>query len=468
MKASGSPIKARYSNPFNSLFSRIFLWFWLVIILIIGSSLWLASEFNNEGKITRVPIYHHQQLKLIAKHLTKASIRNHTSLKKRLKYVARKNHTGLLLYQADDQSFTFSIKEKKRPSQQQVLKLAKKNRVSVLNLSPTLLVGPMDVTIGQKTYQLFMQKYREPSRVRQLKQQHPGLLLLLALTVSGLLCSLLAWSLVKPIRHLQQAVRQMASGDLSTRVDDTLYGKDEIGQLAREFNSMSSQVEALMQGQKQLLADISHELRTPLARLNLVIGIAQENQDIPACHLQRIEKEAQLIEDMVARILQLSRLESRSLQPEKVPLDLISLMQPLLEDAEYEGQGINKQVRTDIPPHLMMTLDPTLMSSAIENVLRNGLKYAKSEVTVSMVEYPQHWAIKIQDDGEGLPQEELDKIFTPFYRVSNARNRNNGGIGLGLAISQQAIAAHNGKVLARNLAPNGLEVEICLPKADEK
>lgn len=452
-------------NPMNSLFSRIFLWFWLVIVLIVASSIWLATNIDNEGKIVRAPLHHQQKLLHIARQMQKAGRRANRELDPQqvINVAQRRMKKALLLFAPQQQKFYYAMQEQHRPSQAQVLKLSQVQRVAAMALTPHLLVGPASLELDGEDYQLFMLRRLNPSLITQLRQQHPGLLLFIALSVSALLCSLLAWSLVKPIRKLQQASREMAAGDLTTRVAGLEQRRDEIGQLAREFNQMSTQVESLMLGQKRLLADISHELRTPLARLNLVIGIAQDDQQIQNSHLQRIEKEAQLIESMVAQILRLSRLESQSLEINKTQVNLQSILDPLLEDGRYEAKGCDKQLQADSYADVQLFADPALLSSAIENVLRNAIKYAQSTVWLTVEQQARVLEICIEDDGPGLEQAELEKIFTPFYRVSSARNRANGGIGLGLAISNQALLAHDAQIQAFNRSPNGLKVTILLP-----
>lgn len=306
--------------------------------------------------------------------------------------------------------------------------------------------------------------------LRVVRHEYPGLFLFFLISFSGGLCYLFVRSLLKPIIEVQRASRRMASGDLAVRVGSASNRMDEIGQLSRDFNSMSETVETLLNGQKRLLADISHELRSPLARLQLSIGIAQQQ---PSEHisidsqlaLERIEKEANQIESMIAQVLMLSRLDNQAAVLNKQSVSIAQLMSPILNDAMFEAKQKDKHITYNpkLDPDYKIFVEPQLLGSAIENILRNAIHYSVSEILVKVEQSAGQIIWIIEDDGHGIDEQQIEKIFEPFYRSSTARDRNSGGVGLGLAIACRAVLQHNGKITASNLDSGGLQVKISLP-----
>ena len=263
----------------------------------------------------------------------------------------------------------------------------------------------------------------------------------------------------------------MSRGELSTRVGSASERWDEIGELGKDFNRMSHQLERLVSGQKRLLADISHELRSPLARLQVAIGIAQQtssdgNDEKLEKHLNRIEKEAHEIEDMIGQVLTLSRLEAMP-ELQKQSVDLTGLIKGLVDDADYEAQASGKHVELTNDDQISVFADSMILGSALSNIIRNAVKYAEAKVSV-VTRLEQNQAIVIvEDDGPGVDAQQLEHIFEPFYRLSASRNRDSGGVGLGLAITQQAIHSHRGDILAENKHPQGLRIRVALPDASQ-
>jgi two-component system sensor histidine kinase CpxA len=330
------------------------------------------------------------------------------------------------------------------------------------------MFGPMATNIAGTEYLLFVGRIRPMGFAGDMRHRPPLLLIGLVLVISAILCSLIAWSLVKPLKQLQVATKRMASGALSSRVGSASYRGDEIGRLGRDFNYMAEQVETLLNGQKRLLADISHELRSPLTRMQLAIGIAQQQQPSSNAKsneqaLARIEKEAHQMEHMVAQVLMLSRLDNNARDPRKQPVSFDVLLTGLLADCEFEAQSQGKVLTVDIDSDAKINADEDLLTSGIENVLRNAVKYANQQVSFSLKIDGSEANLVICDDGKGIPESDLKHIFQPFYRVSSARERDSGGIGLGLAIASRAIAAHEGKIEAHNHVKGGLRVHIRLP-----
>jgi two-component system sensor histidine kinase CpxA len=295
--------------------------------------------------------------------------------------------------------------------------------------------------------------------------------LLAVALAAALVCLALAHYIASPILHLQSVSRRIATGDLTARVRQRLTsGRDEIAHLSKDFNLMAQQIETLLHSQSQLLQAISHEMRSPLARLTLAAGLAKGGRPPESDGLlERIETEAERIEQMLAQLLTLARLDRGAMSFPRIPVELSLLLTDIVSDASFEAFAMNRSVvLTHADPCLVDGSD-ALLRSAIENVIRNAIRYTRQSSTVEVslklhnAEEQDFAVIHVKDEGPGIPCAELSQIFKPFYRVSSARERETGGTGLGLAITDRAVHLYHGSVAARNRTEGGLDVEIRLP-----
>jgi len=293
---------------------------------------------------------------------------------------------------------------------------------------------------------------------------------IVAAIVSGLVCFFLAGYLTRPIRRLSRATHQFAAGDLDLRIASTMGGRrDEIADLARDFDHMAERLQALIGAQKQLLSDVSHELRSPLARLQVALGLARQREQHQAnVELDRIEREADRLNELIGQLLSLARLESGTQLSHSGPVDLAALLAEIAESTDFEARAANRQVRIIDSAPATIDANETLLRSALENVIRNGAKYTdeNTSVEISLQHDPEHtgWLlIQVRDHGPGVPNDMLTKLFEPFVRVGDARDRKSGGYGLGLAIAERAICLHGGEISASNEPDGGLTVSIRLP-----
>ncbi len=247
---------------------------------------------------------------------------------------------------------------------------------------------------------------------------------------------------------------------------DAISGRSEIKELANDFDAMAARIEQQVESQQRLQRDISHELRSPLARLNVALELARQRSGQEAePALNRIEREAERLNEMIGQLLSLNQLETAVLSLEE-EIDLTRLISELVADANFEAHS--RQVRVDVADFEAVKVKGAeqLFGGAIENILRNAVRYtaAGSAVQVRVSRLADHQvAIAIRDHGPGVPEATLDKIFQPFYRVDDARERCSGGTGIGLAIAERAIRRHGGTIRASNAAGGGLEVVITLP-----
>jgi len=288
------------------------------------------------------------------------------------------------------------------------------------------------------------------------------------IAVSALLCYVLARTLTAPIRALRQATQRFAAGDFSVRVADSLSSQGEFSELGRDFDQMAQRIASLLNGQKQLLSDISHELRSPLARLGVALELARKHADSDAENaLNRIEKESLRLNEMIGQLLDLASLDEEDGTQSFSRFDLTRLIADVVRDAVFEAHGSDKTVRFEAAEPVFVRGDVELLRRAIDNVVRNALTYTAEGTAVEVLmtgdEFSGSVGVTVCDHGPGIPDDVLDKIFEPFYRVQQSRDRRTGGAGLGLAIAQRAVKRCGGSISATNRRPSGLEIQVRLP-----
>ena len=291
----------------------------------------------------------------------------------------------------------------------------------------------------------------------------PYVRLIAVLLVSGIFCFLIARHVARPVLRLQAAAAGIAEGRLDTRVGADLQRReDEVAGLAQDFNRMAARIEALVQGHKQLLANVSHELRSPLSRLLVALSLVKQGpaEEAPE-HLERIDAEARRLDKLIGQLLTLSRIDSTVDGGQRTSIDLTTLVQEVASDADFEGRAHGRRVSVAAVARCITNGNEEALRSALENILRNAVRYTAegTEVEVSLRREPARAVIRVRDHGPGVPDNMLRSIFVPFQRAENSSN----GSGLGLAIAERAVVAHSGSVRARNAEGGGLVVEMELP-----
>jgi signal transduction histidine kinase len=283
----------------------------------------------------------------------------------------------------------------------------------------------------------------------------------LVLGATGILCWIAAAGVISPIRRIANSIAQFGRGDLSVRVETDR--DDEIGQLSRSFNEMAERLERLIVSERRLLADISHELRSPLARLKFALKLARTSPDSTAA-LERIERDVDRIASLVADIVEINVVEDDPALQDKREICVRDIIDEVVRDCavEAEMRGCKIIVNGDVCG--AVEGNPELLRRAVENVLRNGIRYSpeKSSIELSLGENAEDAYISVRDFGPGVPVKALARIFDPFFRVEEARNTNGGGSGLGLSIAKRAVHLHRGSIAAENATP-GLRVTIVIP-----
>lgn len=290
------------------------------------------------------------------------------------------------------------------------------------------------------------------------------LLLVVALIVSGSVSYLLAQAIAGPIRKLRDATVSVAEGDLGVRVATSMgRRRDELGMLARDFDSMADKLARAAVQQTELSRNISHELRSPIARMRVAVELAKrEAGDLP--EFDRIGAEAERLDNLIGQILSYTRMDANP-PSGPVRIDLADLIREVVDNVNYECRsdgiaGVNVHAIFEASPTMQGYTDALI--SAFENVLRNAVRHSPVNGTVQ-VRLSQEGAVAtvhVLDQGAGVLESELPRLFEPFYRTKNAPD---SGTGLGLAIAQRAIRLNGGQVSAENGQQGGLHVLIRLP-----
>ncbi len=302
-----------------------------------------------------------------------------------------------------------------------------------------------------------------------LPKQQPLLPTLIIFVGSLFFSAALAWYITRPIRFLREATNRFAEGKLDTRVMPSIgKRKDEITDLAKDFDHMAEQVQLLVTAQKRLLNDVSHELRSPLARIQVAVEIGRQQPQKINEFMQRVEKESQRLDELVGELLTLSRLETGVVnnRNENDYFDINGLVESIVNDARFEAESQSKQVVYNNDKEMLVYGNMELLRRAIENVVRNAMFYTpvNSSVEIGLVHIDKQIEITVCDKGKGVSEEKLNQLFMPFVRINdNRQNVKIPGYGLGLAIARRAVEIHKGQITAYNRKDGGLCIKICLP-----
>ncbi|HEY6273109.1 MAG TPA: ATP-binding protein [Terriglobales bacterium] len=451
---------------FHSVFFKLFICFWLMAALVIVAlnlSLWVRSGSEPNPERNRGAFG--EALNLYAESAVQVYDREGPQAFEQ--YAARslkEAGSEIHLFDASGQPLTAPRPSEESASLASEIQGTQQHLARVNGLGRLTWGRPVVAPSG-KTY-VFVLRLRQPYVPRPI----PPLGTLIAIILSGLLSYVLALYLTSPLKKLRSTVQAFAEGNLEARVSPELGGRrDELADLGREFDHMAEQIAALIAAQKRLLADISHELRSPLARLTVALELARRNSSGRATTaLDRIEQEAERVNKLVGQLLTITRLESGAerVPPETVALE--ELVQQVIDDADFEARPLEKSVRAMELERCRVRGSSELLRSAIENIIRNAIRYTAAHTSV---EVTLRWSLDtavltVRDHGPGVPESELEHIFEPFYRVSEARERWSGGVGLGLSIAERTVRLHNGSIRAENVA-GGLQVTIELPLAPQ-
>lgn len=441
------------------LFGKIFLWFWGTMLVTAAAVAFTTAQLGGT-KIPPMIERAHAQFLEAANDATGALA---TGGLRGLEQWRREHGTRSM------RLYVFDPAGRESLGQTVPAELRRFSRPSPADLAPGpvrerrgLIIHAVPVP-GEGLYRLVM-LFQPPHPVWHLFTL-PGLLV--ALLLSAAICYGLARYLVAPLLRLRGVVQGLAGGDLAVRVGPALTRRrDEIGSLGRDFDRMAERLQELIESQRRLLRDVSHELRSPLARLQAALGLARQRTGEQAAEeLDRIEREAERLEELIGQTLSLSRLVSGVESRRDEVVDLAGLLRNVADDARFEAAQRGAMVDEQIDEVPAMKGDPELLHRAIENVVRNAVRYtnAGAAVELSLRRDGTRASISVRDHGAGVEPKDLERLFDPFFRSGEARDRASGGYGLGLAIARRAVELHGGDITAFNAPGGGLQVDIRLP-----
>jgi two-component system sensor histidine kinase CpxA len=450
-------------NPFSSLYLKIFIWFWVAMIIInVALFAWFALiRPTPTGRSWR-------DLTQVGPNAQKAGEiyeqSGATALSAALHATERSTGVSATFFDANGNELSGRTVH---PGAEELIARAAQSREIEFNFQgrDTLVARPIVTPRGQRyTYVAYI-----PRPPFQPIWWGLGLRLLVSLVIGGFFCFWLARYLTTPLLKLRSTTNELAEGNFGARVATKLTKRrDEVGQLGRDFNVMAERLESMVNAQQRLLGDISHELRSPLARLGVALGLARQRSGAEANGaLDRIERESDNLNEMISQLLTLTRLESGTDSRMRTEVDLAALVREVADDANFEARSQNRAVQVVSSDHCSINGVEELLRSAVENVVRNAVRYTPEGTAVEVALRKQNGngdnyaVISVRDRGTGVPDEALEKIFRPFYRTEDARDRQSGGgTGLGLAITERAVRMHGGSVEAANAVGGGLAVEM--------
>ena len=333
------------------------------------------------------------------------------------------------------------------------------------------IAGPFPVNFStnteeNKNYNLYFVRYVNPQKeiVNFIFDNPLAIILMIMLITSPLLWWLVS-SISNTIKGLQEAANQVAAGNY--KIDRALEstGSSEVRLVGESFNRMAEAIDDLIMSRQTLLSSISHELRTPLTRLQLSLSLLRRRIG-DTTEINRIQVETERLDKMIKDLLALSHQHLKS-QLFREIMPVTEVWEDVKEDAEFEAAQMKIECRFKqnifYPQQYKISANRESIASAIENILRNAVKYAKTKVEVTEYLGNGYFFICVDDDGEGVPPKEFETIFKPFYRVNADQPNSKEGTGLGLAIVVNVAQQHRGNVWAESSPLGGLRVTLQLP-----
>ena len=457
----------------RSLFLKIFLTFWLAMVLVSGTLIASVVATQSQFKAMRAEEFDRTVIPLMASRA--ADILDDHGMGALADFlVTLQNTLGWQAYLYDDEGKEI-LSQPTTPEIDAMAQVALGTNETKIQTSHGTRFAATRTTGSTGTHYVLVIGTRVESVADVLRAPIQVQIVRAAavLFIAGFVCFWLTRYITSPIVHLRAATHRLATGDLSARVGGAARNRnDELEELSHDFDHMAEQIESLISSQRRLIADISHELRSPLARLTVALGLTRLHANPEsAAGLDRIELEAERLNSLIGNLLRLARLEGGSEALEGDPVPLNRVVQDVAADADFEAQARNRHVRVTHADECTILGNRQLLRSAIENVIRNAVSYTAegTEVQIALKRISSNGTgtalISVRDHGSGVPEESLRDIFLPFYRVGDARDRLSGGSGLGLSITERAVRLHGGTVKAQNCKDGGLLVEMQLPFA---
>lgn len=449
-------------NPLGSVFGKIWLSFWLSLILIVIAVYFVSFRVAQQYQIAPPSPRHIAALNITELPDFSLSGNDYALIADAL--ASFNSSSQFQWYLVDDAYRMLGSPQPPRRILVMLSEMMEQEGIQVGQWRQEAWLGPITISVNRVNFRLFLRGVPSlPQSNLPFWLQSQWVQFSLALIISGLMSLLLTWSLVRPIDKLRSTVRAFAHGNLEARAGSSVSRRqDEIGELGRDFDDMAGRLEALVAAQQRLLSNVSHELRSPLTRLQVAMGIVrQKAPEGLERALSRIERESDRLENMIAQILKLSRFENAMHQLDLEQVDVEDVLHKVVEDARFEAEPRNIAIEFNGGIPTPISGDPKLLHSVFDNVIRNALRFSPDEgsIQVSLTSSKEWLQVVICDSGPGVPEDKLERLFDPFYRL----DQTNSGAGLGLNIALQAVQLHQGRIHAENNSPNGLKVIIDIP-----
>ena len=332
----------------------------------------------------------------------------------------------------------------------------------------------MPVTVGERTFVVYTRISTDSLNDRLSSLiLNIIVMLLISVALTFVLWFFLASRITNPIVTMIARAKAMAQGELSQEIP--VHGKDEIGQLAYNFNHMARELSQLDTMRKEFVANVSHELRTPLTSIRTytetLLEGALEEPETAMRFLKIVDDEAQRMSLLVSDLLELSRLDSARTKLDQDVLDLVGLLRVTIRQSQILAEQKNQTIEFNPPEESCFILaNAPRFNQVVFNVLSNAVKYSPEDTTISVsVEATdEDYRVYIKDQGVGIPEDSVDRIFERFYRVDKGRSRAMGGTGLGLAIAKEIIEEHGGNIYATSVLGEGTTMVLRIDRYIDK
>ncbi len=450
--------------PQNSLFGRIFIWFWTAIILMIVLAFYAARYFGQTWEVNALSEGQLDQPQRLIK-VVQEQVNRRNSLERALRRVGNRANRHLLAINQSTDEIVYGFPPPLIRGMQGFKELKSAETPFFIRSSTMDFIGPFLIQVNDQPHQIYVGKLLR-------RDQRPVFVLGIALTivilVGTLACLVISWTLAKPLKHLSSLSKALAANENVANDTQLMHRKDEIGQLHNDVFDMANKLAASLVKQKALMANISHELRTPLTRLQLATAMLNPNTEQQKDYTLRIEKDIQIMDSLIGQALQLAKLDEsqREAFVSRKLVRFADFFSPLADNLKFEAKA--KQVTltiSELPQVNLYVVEPAF-NSAIENVIRNAIKYCKQRVDVTFNIQTANGAARVlnifvEDDGEGLSEKQMSQIFSPFYRAEQSKKEK--GTGLGLTIAKSAIELHKGDILASSSPLGGLCINLIIP-----
>ena len=443
-----------------TLFWKILGWFWLTMAIVITLFLFVGYVNSERAHYRPLPPHFESELERVTRRTSKL-LQNDGS---QLRLKARRSKDIYLLDDTGRDYFQRNVPELVADLHTR----AKRRGLPMFGIErKQAFVGGAKISIANDEFWLYTrQRGPIPSGqfFRGFFKEFARILLFSIFIISFPLSFLLSWIITKPIRRLQKATFDIQK-NLNNRKNLARLSerRDEFGELARDFDVMANHLQSMLESQKQLVSDVSHELRSPLTRLQVALELAHSSaNNANQSQLQRIELEANRMNQMLDNLLTLSKLESAEIHTTNATFDLCQLIEIVVEDGRFEAEQHGIYFNLNLPETIEFVGNRESLISGIENIVRNAIRFAGDRgcITIEVVKTDSGLVLSISDTGPGVPETELPHLFDPFYRPDDDRARKSGGVGLGLSIAQRAFALNGGEIRAENIQPHGLRLTI--------